>query len=247
MRSLLRRIIVWGRSEPFDVEVFPSVRARLYPTTNICEKRVIAAPQLYDWPERRALSEAMEASTSEPFVFLDLGANVGVYSLWIIAEARRLGRNWKVVAVEPDPETQVRLETNLAMSDAEDVIIERCAVGSARTVGHVVQHSDNRGQHHIVAEDEGEGYTVEVVPLQEICARNRIDRIDAMKVDLEGYDYPVLDTFFANTPAALWPNLIVVEAGKAPNPPVVALCVNNGYRLQERTKLNAVLRRQTTH
>lgn len=242
MRSLVRRLVTAGANEPYDIDVFPSVRARVYPRTNVCEKRVFAAPQLYDLAERRALSDALSDSASKPFVFVDLGANVGIYTLWMVSEARRLGKRMRVLAVEADPETFARLTTNLALSAADEATAVQCAVGASAGEAHIVGHGDNRGQHRVAVEAGADGATVAVQPLDALCAEQGISRIDAMKVDLEGLDHDVLSAFFTSGPKALWPHGIVVEAGKQADAPVVHLCRQHGYRLVARTKLNAVLR-----
>lgn len=243
MRSLLRRVVTAGASEPYDIEVFPAVRARVYPRTNVCEKRVFAAPQLYDWPERQTLSTALAEAETEPFVFVDLGANVGVYTLWMVSEARRLGRPLKALAVEPDPETYARLRMNLTLSSAGEATPVQCAVGASKGRGQIIGHADNRGQHRIALGGEESTESVAVVPLSTLCAEQQIDRIDAMKVDLEGLDYDVLSAFFEHAPAAQWPRWIVVEVGKEAHAPVIDLGRKHGYRLHTRTKLNAILQK----
>lgn len=240
MRSIVRRLVTAGAREPFDIEVFPAVRARIYPHNNVCEKRVFAAPQLYDWAERRALSKAMAQSDVVPFVFVDLGANVGVYTLWMVSEARRLGRPLKALAIEPDPETFGRLSTNLSLSAADEAIALQCAVGAEEGLGHIVGHADNRGQHRIELGGTATG-EIAVLPLQSLCEQNGVDHMDAIKVDLEGLDYAVLDAFFTKAPATLWPSWLIVEVGKLAEAPVIHLCSQHGYRLVERTKLNAIL------
>lgn len=242
--SLLRRIVTGGKPGPFDVDVFPHVRARLYPAGNRCEKRAVAGPQLFDRAEREALREAFAASPSSPFVFLDLGANVGLYSLWMVSVARMLSREVVVLAVEPDAGTRARLEANIAASDALDsVMVAACAVGEHAGRGAMLAHEGNRGEHQVRAAGEGETDTFEILPIHEICARRGIVRIDAMKVDLEGHDEAALRGMFAAAPAGLWPRMIVVEAGKREElPAVVRLCLDNGYELASRTRLNALLR-----
>jgi len=220
MRSIVRRLVTAGAREPYDIEVF-------------------AAPQLYDWAERRALSDAMAGSDATQFVFVDLGANVGVYTLWMVSEARRLGCSLKALAIEPDPETFGRLSTNLSLSAADEVIALQCAVGAEEGRGHIVGHADNRGQHRIELGGTATG-EIAVLPLHVLCERNGVDRIDAIKVDLEGLDHAVLDVFFKKAPAALWPGWMIVEVGKQAEAPVIDLCRQHGYRLMERTKLNAI-------
>ncbi|MHC5655153.1 FkbM family methyltransferase [Stappia sp. ICDLI1TA098] len=241
--SALRKISVGRSAGPIDVaEVFPTIGARLYPTTNRCEKRAVAGAQHFDPEEREALARAFAASSSAPFVFVDLGANVGLYSLWMVSVARQAGRDVVGLAVEPDPVTRARLEGNLSASGVDCVMVAACAVGETAGRGAIVAHDGNRGEHRVRDAGTDEDGTFEVLPVQEICARHGIARIDAMKIDLEGHDEAALRSMFAGAPPTLWPDLIVVEAGKGRElPSVVRVCLDNGYELDRRTRLNALL------
>jgi FkbM family methyltransferase len=245
--SLIRKIVTGGRPGPFDVDVFPTIRARLHPASNRCEKRAVAGAQLFDPQERAALRDVLAASASAPFVFLDLGANVGLYSLWMVSVGRTLSREVVALAVEPDAGTRARLEANLAASDIDCVMVADCAVGEHAGRGTILAHSGNRGEHQVRAASADDAESFEILPIHEICARRGITRIDAMKVDLEGHDEAALRGLFANGPAELRPGFIVVEAGKDKAlPPVVRICLDNGYELARRTRLNALLRRVDT-
>ncbi len=246
--SLVRRIISRGPEAPIDAEVFPGIRLRLRPGTNRCEKRVLTGAQFYDHQERAALAAALQGSDSQPFVFADLGANVGLYSLWMVAAARTAGRQLHVLAVEPDPVTRGRLLANLAASNADGVTVAPVAVGEAVARGTMMEHGNNRGENQVAVgvpdsgETTGEGF--EILPLHMICERFGVTRIDAMKVDLEGHDEVALQGMFADAPSALWPDLLIVEAGKGDvAPPVVKLCEAHGYRMAGRTRLNALMQR----
>lgn len=243
MVSALRKLSVGRTAGPVDVaDVFPAIRARLYPATNRCEKRAVAGAQLFDPQERAALERAFAASASAPFVFVDLGANVGLYSLWMVSVARRMGRDVVGLAVEPDHVTRARLVANLAASTADCVMVAACAVGETSGRGAIVAHDGNRGEHRVRAATAGEAGSFEILTIEEICARHGVTRIDAMKVDLEGHDEAALRALFSRAPRGLWPDLVIVEAGKGRAlPDVVRLCLDNGYELDRRTRLNALM------
>lgn len=245
LTSLVRRICLAGREGPFDINVFGTINARVYPRTNRCEKRVMAGPQFFDLAERQALSDAVAGSTADPFVFLDLGANVGFYGLWIVDQARWNGRSASVVAVEPDDVTRDRLEANIAASDACDAfIVESCGIGESRGSATMVRDSRNRGANRIDLEGEGDGAHFEVIPIADLCARHGITRVDALKIDIEGHDLPALRGLFASERTEIFPKLIVVEVGKGEAyPPLATLCEENGYTPVRRTRLNMILRR----
>ena len=240
--SITRRLMALRGRAAYDVEVFPTINVRLYPTTNICEKRVLAAAHFLDAQERAFLDSAVASSTSKPFVFLDLGANVGLYGLSVLSCARRLKRDIKVMSVERDPTTRSRLTENIKFSNASDkFIVESCGVGSARGTGGMVGHADNRGQHRVITDTTGALGAIEIVPLLDLCQRHSITSIDAVKIDVEGMDFEVLSSFFASAPRSLYPRAIIVEVPDGANPPVVALCEKYGYRIVKLTALNAIL------
>ncbi len=94
---------------------------------------------------------------------------------------------------------------------------------------------------------------VPVLPLAEVVAVAGLERIDCLKVDVEGHEERVIRPFIESAPPALWPRLLVVEM-KKPNPPgrvpahrdpaaeLAAWLVRRGYRLERRTKLNGLFR-----
>ena len=74
--SFCRKRALAGLSEPFDIDIAPHVKARLYPSENRCEKRAFAGVQTWDAAERGVLERAVKNGAQTPFVFLDVGANV---------------------------------------------------------------------------------------------------------------------------------------------------------------------------
>ncbi|MBY0420818.1 MAG: hypothetical protein K2Q06_00845, partial [Parvularculaceae bacterium] len=98
----------------FDVEVFDGARARLHPFDNICEKRVYLSPQLWDAAERAALETEIKSADAGVFHFVDVGANAGLYTLFVHAAAARANKSARALCVEPDVEMRRRLNFNLA-------------------------------------------------------------------------------------------------------------------------------------
>lgn len=229
--SLTRRLCMAGRPDPFDVEPFPGQRARLYPRDNLSEKRVFGAPQFWDGPERAALAEAARG-TARPFHFVDAGANVGLYSLFV----RSLGPA-RILAIEPEPGTLVRLRANLAASGADDVAVAPVALAAEESRAHIAVTGDNRGEATL-----GEtGNEVTTRPLLDVVREGGFARIDALKMDIEGREAPVLEAFFATAPSALWPAMVLLEAPRGEATEALALLIYRGYLVTRRTRLNAIL------
>lgn len=234
--SLIRRIVCLGRDDPFDIEPFPRQRARLYPRDNLSEKRVFTAPGRWDAAERAALARAA-AGAGPVFRFVDAGANVGLYTLAARATAPR---GFRGLAIEPDPENLRRLRFNLAASGAAEVAVAPVALSDREGEAVLAAAEGNRGE---ISLGTGSGLRVATRRLLDLVAGAGLDGIDALKIDIEGHEEPVLRAFLRDAPEALMPRLVLIEAPRGQETPALALLRSNGYVVTERTKLNAILTR----
>ncbi len=239
--SRARKKALAGEDGPFDVQVDEGVFARLYPYGNRCEKRALAGVQVWDLPERQALQSAIQTEIETPFIFLDVGANVGLYSLYVNAYALQAGRAVQIIAIEPGVETCARLEANIAASEAHVQII-RAAVSDAPGTGHLGGGEINRGEAKLSARSD-ETETVVVDTLPRIARTLGLKRIDAMKVDIEGHDLKALTTFFEDASLKLHPSLLILETGREAVSPLIELCEANDYVVAVRTKMNTILKK----
>ncbi|MCA8887865.1 MAG: FkbM family methyltransferase [Parvularculaceae bacterium] len=233
-----------GRSgRPADVAVFGAQRARLHPSDNICEKRVYITPQLWDPAERAILAVKIRDHASDVFIFADIGANAGLYSLFARAECLTAQKNLRAICVEADPEMRRRLGFNIAASGAEtEIAVAACAAAArdGRMRFHV--EASSRGLSRL--DDAGE-IEVQARPITSILADSKFDRIDAMKIDIEGAEFEALEAFFNTAAPPLRPGLLIVETShEAPGRSVASLVQRHGYETILKTRLNTVLKRE---
>lgn len=239
--SVIRRICMAGRPDPFDVEPFPGQRARLYPRDNLSEKRVFGGAQFWDHAERRALDRAIRRA-NPPFCFVDAGANVGLYTLAV----RSLGPV-RAVAIEPDGENRRRLEDNLAASGADDVTVAPVALSDREGNLMLLPSGANRGEIAIGNAEDGatdgamEGTTTPARPLLDVVVEAGLPRIDALKIDIEGAEEAVLSAFFETAPRALWPDMVLIEARRGEDTEALSILRQHAYDMVERTRMNAIL------
>ena len=239
--SRARKKALLSEDGPFDVKVDDGLLARLYPSGNRCEKRAFAGVQIWDALERSALKSVIQTESETPFIFLDVGANVGLYSLYVNAYAKQAGRAAQIIAIEPGVETCARLEANIAANQANIQII-RAAVSDAPGTGHLGGGEINRGEAKLSAQSDATE-TVVVDTLPRIARTLGITRIDAMKVDIEGHDLKALTTFFEDASKKLHPTLLILETGREAVSPLIELCEANEYVVVERTKMNTILKK----
>ena len=237
--SLARKRAIRGFPEPFDIDVADGVRARLYPSTNRCEKRALCGVQIWDEVERLALRDAIAQPSDTPFMFLDVGANVGLYSLFAQAYAKQAGRDMRVIAVEPSAEMGARLLVNAAASQAPIELI-RTAISTQAGDVFLSDGAGNRGEGQLAESGE----SVLAMTLLQFCKTTRVDRIDALKLDIEGVDLAVLTQFFQQAPESLHPGLMILELDETSTAPLIELTQAHNYLVTKRTRMNVVVRKR---
>lgn len=262
-RRALARLIAWTRSapdsflgrkiayalrrvglrsldgKPVDIEAL-GARMRLYPDGNVCEKRVLFTPQYFDPMERDLLAGRLR----EGFRFIDIGANIGAYSLFIAAKA---GPSARILAVEPQPEVFARLAFNIAQNPFGTVKAMACAL--ADKPGELTLFLDpaNRGESsvRILRSSAGSTIRVRAMTLLALVESEGYDRLDAIKLDVEGAEDLILEPFLRDAPESLWPGFIIIEDSRERwQTDLVALLVASGYVLIAQTRLNLVFERK---
>jgi FkbM family methyltransferase len=237
---MLRRLAMKSlKGLPLDLETF-GVRMRLYPYKNVCERRILFTPQYFDTDELRILISRI----ADGFTFIDVGSNVGWYALSVAREAGAVPT--RILAVEPQPEIFDRLIYNIRQNPSCTIKAVDCAV--ADKTGELTLFLDplNRGEASlkIVNSSQTDAIRVPAVTMLELLSREGLTRVDAIKLDVEGAEDLVLDPFFRDAPASLYPSLFVVA-----NVPerwqidVVKLLKSKGYRQILETKMNLAFER----
>ena len=202
-RPMLSRLVNLLRAGPVDVQ-YQGASFRFYHQASATERGALLNPE-YNIEEL----DFLRAHAPVGGVFVDIGANVGTYAL---ALARHVGPDGKVIAIEPHPVTHARLAFNNAASGYTQVRLVAAAAGPADGELMIETDGENLGASHIVS-GEGSGKAIKVpsLRLQRILQEAGASHVDALKIDVEGFEDRVLIGFFANAPQALWPRAVVIE------------------------------------
>jgi FkbM family methyltransferase len=156
----------------------------------------------------------LQAGLQDGFVFIDIGANNGFYSQMILSQMNSNKRG-TVISIEPNPLMCDRIRENAELLNIEGfkvgnyIKIINCAVGESKKETFL-DFSSGYGQAHI-NEDCNEGIPVKISPLTDILNSQNISRIDALKIDVEGYEVESLRPFFEAAATELLPKKIVIE------------------------------------
>jgi FkbM family methyltransferase len=237
----LRRLVTMrmDAAGALDVERW-LLRMRLHPRDNGCEKNLLFTPQMYEPPEREELAREISRVGARPFVFVDVGANVGLFSLYVAAIAPAA----RTLAIEPEPGNFARLAFNIAANPGVPITPLALALGDAEGTAQIVLNARDRGGTRLAAGGTPDrGVAVRCRPLLAVVTEAGLTSIDALKIDVEGAEDTVLVPFFRDAPPSLWPRLIVIEDSSGEwSTDLFALLEAKGYAVSSRSRQNVMLR-----
>ena len=175
----------------------PGVRA-LYARLYLLGK-TLAEPR-----ERRFLQEQVEPG----MVVFDVGANVGFYTLLL---ADRVGPAGRVHAFEPDPLSFEILKRRAA--GLANIVLNQTALGDRAGTITLYTNRSNRADNRVhpsLGAEAAEAVEVLLTPLDDYCAAHGIDRLDAVKMDIQGAEVAALEGF-RKTIDRLKPRWMLIE------------------------------------
>jgi hypothetical protein len=105
---------------------------------------------------------------------------------------------------------------------------------------------DNLGASHIVTGTAArDAIKVPSWRLERILGEAGVSKVDALKIDVEGFEDRVLTGFFADAPVSLWPRAVVIEhlSRDEWRQDCIADMLARGYTEAGRTRSNTLLLR----
>lgn len=125
-------------------------------------------------------------------VFVDVGANIGYYSL---LAARLVGHLGSVVAIEASPAAYAALRRNVATNQTGNVrLVDRAVAEDERTLTF---YEPKPGIHSVTTsvrtrEDMAPAFQVEARPLSSLLTAAEVSAARVIKIDIEGGEYAAL-------------------------------------------------------
>lgn len=127
----------------------------------------------------------------EGSIFVDVGANIGLYSL---LAARRVGATGKVYAFEPSYREYRNLLNNIMLNDTGVIIPNNTAIGEKPAIVNIAIKKYQTGGNFISSVKVGGkviSNTINMISLDNVFGASN-DVIDLLKIDVEGYELKVL-------------------------------------------------------
>lgn len=160
-----------------------------------------------DWFEDEA--DLVRRLAGPGFRMLDIGANVGFYSL---AAAAASGGEARIAAFEPTPDVAAMLRASVAANGFAGIEVHQLALGD-RAGELVLAHGTDSALNRIVA--VGEGTRVEMRTLDAVAQAQGLAGIDFVKLDVEGAETAVIaggrDFFARESPLVMFEVVDVSE------------------------------------
>jgi FkbM family methyltransferase len=235
--KLLRRFYLRKRRAPVQVEVLGAAMS-LDPNEAV-DGRFLFEPQLYDYHE----IDFMRRNLCSGDVFLDVGAHIGFYTMMA---SRMVGAEGVVLAIEADPFNCQRLSYNLNLNGIANVRPLNVGVSDIEDVLQLsINSTGNRSANTFLSQGTGTRIDVHCYPLAALLAQHKIAEVAGAKLDIEGFEWRVLDRFFADVAQRLYPRFLIIEhqpvwvekaGGNA-----IQLLLTKGYEVHWSSGLNYIM------
>ncbi len=158
----------------------------------LARKDHIGLPVLYNQFETAELS-FVERFLQPGMTVLDIGAHHGFYTL---LASRRVGRQGRVISFEPSSREGKALLRHVSLNRCGNVSVQACAVGNeaAEACLYVVEGKQTgcNSLRPPIAESGTSAQRVPVARLDDWLRENKIERVDFIKLDVEGGELEAL-------------------------------------------------------
>lgn len=240
MRKLMAKgVRALNPGRPLDVSLYGG-RACLHHTGNNSETKALLSPNRYAREEYAFCAAHMPP---EDGVFLDIGGNAGVFSLYVAS----LMRSGTLIVAEPQPDMFARLTRNFELNPDHarrlNLHLHPCAVGGDQPGSLQLSVPPSAGQASARLIEGAPVIEVSVRPMREVLDAAGVNQLDLLKIDVEGFEDSVLFPFFETAPEHLFPRAIVMESCHAGRwqRDCEALLVGHGYTITHKDRTNMML------
>lgn len=242
---MLRKIMTRLTPLPIDVSV-GGLNLRCQLNDNYSEKKFVFTPWRYDLPERRLLRDHLPANG----VFLDIGANIGLYTLTAM---QVIGAGGRILAFEPNPATRQRLLFNIAANslraNASSPTVLDIGVADRESQFVLQLDSSNLGASSISdnnrsrlnqADPRRTDVIIHCKPLLSVLHEQQINHIDVIKIDIEGAEDKAMGPYLRHAPDALLARVVIIEnSPELWQEDIFALLKQRGYQRILHNRMNS--------
>ena len=218
---------------PVDID-YHGLKLRLIPDRNITDQKLLFRSGLRDQAELNFIKRHVPTKG----VFLDIGANIGYYSL----SAAKMGFP-RIIAIEPNPLLVPRLHFNASANHLNERL-QLIPVAVSDKVGELFLHSPGDMGSGTVSTTSSEGdVAVKVDTLANILNVANVERVDAFKIDVEGHEDKAMLPWLRTLPDNKLPVAGIIEFVHQHHwhDDLIAYLLGRGYRIGMKTRSNIIV------
>ena len=138
--------------------------------------------------------DAIKKIIKPGFIALDVGANIGTHAL-IMGKA--VGESGKVLAFDPHPESAVRLKANINLNNFLNIEVLGLALSDKIGKMTLFSYGNELTDHgtaslYDLPRLQKKGVEVPVSTIDAIVKEKNLNRLDFIKIDTRGSDFPII-------------------------------------------------------
>lgn len=237
LKGLYSNIIKKSNQKEYLDIFYNGLKLRLSPFGNTIESKILLSSKIREEIE---LNEVKKVVRNRG-VFIDVGANIGYYSLF----AAKFGAK-KIISFEPNPTLSNRFKENIEFNQFQEIItVFEYALGDKRGNARLNLNKNDLGSSSLLKNNLSTDFiNVEVYSLIEILETKGIKQIDALKIDVEGFEDKIMKPFFESSNQKLYPKIVIIEDSGQDQWEwnVISWMLQNGYKFVNRSKSNLILK-----
>ena len=241
--QIIRKQVLSKAKMPLDLEL-QNIKLRCYLTDNISERNFVFIHWRFDFQELQIMKQILP----DDGVFIDIGANIGIYST---IASTVLNSQGTIVTIEPNPPVFKRLQFNLMATMKNQkhkpkVIYQNCGISDYEGEFQLFLDSDNLGASSLKKKDldNQQSISIACLPLLDVIQKQNIKTIDVIKCDIEGCEDQALVPFLSDAPDYLLPKCIIFENNQSQWQKDLLTALNKrGYNQTHQTRMNFIYKR----
>lgn len=187
---LILRKQLWKRLKtPCVIRWLDGLHLYVYPVNEI--SRAIFLTGYYEPNEFVYLNKFLKPGMT----FIDVGANIGLYTLFA---AKKVGDQGTVLGIEPSDREFQRLKAHVELNSLSNARLLQVAVSSSRTEAELLVATEKHSGHNTLGAfgydcvmAQGKEW-VHVERLDDIVQQEGLQRVDVIKMDIEGAEFLAL-------------------------------------------------------
>ena len=167
---------------------------------NNCKMKILPndegiSPELLIYGVHEPLTTDLIQTEVKPgMTILDIGSNIGYYA---ILESKLIGSTGKIFSIEPSPQNFKLLQENLEIQDTNNFQIFNLAIGNKNEkLEFLISKKSNWSKIKQESDIIGENDTVITVPVKTLnlfCEDNNLEKINLIRMDVEGYEEKIIE------------------------------------------------------